>query len=50
MGKNPAESEACHTDSILAAFSIEDEELSLQRAYRIDGKSYNFFNGLLYLG
>jgi hypothetical protein len=49
MVKDPAESGEDHNDSVLAAFSVEEEELTLQRVYRIDGQSYNFFNRLPYL-
>jgi hypothetical protein len=49
MGKDPAESGEGHNGSVLAAFSVEDKELSSPIAYRIDGQSYNFFNRLPYL-
>jgi hypothetical protein len=49
LRKDPAESGAGLNDSVLAAFSVEDKELSSPIVYRIDGQSYNFFNRLPYL-
>jgi hypothetical protein len=49
MDKDPAESGEGHNGSVLAAFSVEDKELSFPIVYHTNNQSFNFFNRLHYL-